>query len=133
MIESPTIDLGRYGSRNNAGSYLRLDGTVITEYDAMVGSTDERAVDDGATFVPNAAFSFVHMATMPFGEDVPGVPVTTDTRVCFNSDCEENATGVRYSSNRTTVVVFDGDNWIIPVKLGDIFSLRSADIQAPIP
>ena len=133
VIESPTIDLGRYGSGSNAGSFLRLDGTVVTNYDAMTGSISESAVDDGSIFVPNAAFTYVHITTMPFGDDVPGVAVTTEARVCFNGDCEENATGVRYTSGRTSMVVFEGDNWIIPLEYGEIFSLRSADIQAPRP
>ena len=133
VIESPTIDVGRYGTTSNVGAYVSLKGTVLTEHDPLDGSISESTIDDGATFVPNAAFVFVHMPTMPFGEDVPGVPVTTDARVCFNSDCEENATGVRYSANRTTVVVYEGDNWIIPLEYGEIFSLRSADIQAPRP
>ena len=37
------------------------------------------------------------------------------------------------SASRTTVVVFEGDNWIIPLESGEIFSLRSADIQAQRP
>ena len=134
VIESPTIDVGRYGTTSNVGAYVSLNGTTLTEHDPLDGRISESTIDDGSTFVPNSAFVFVHMPTMPFGEDVPGVPVTTDARVCFNSDCEENASGVRYSANnRKTVVVFEGDNWIIPIKLGDIFSLRSADIQAPGP
>ena len=133
VIESPTIDLGRYGSGSNIGAYLSLNGTVLTEHDPLDGSISESTIDDGVAFVPNAAFTYVHMSTMPFGDDVPGVSVTTDARVCFNSDCEENATGVRYSANRTTVVVFEGDNWIIPLEYGEIFSLRSADIQAQRP
>ena len=133
VIESPTIDIGRYGTTSNVGAYVSLNGTTLTEHDPLDGSISESTIDDGVTFVPNSAFVFVHMPTMPFGEDVPGVPVTTDARVCFNSDCEENAIGVRYSANRTTVVVFEGDNWIIPLESGEIFSLRSADIQAPRP
>ena len=133
VIESPTIDLGRYGSGSNAGSFLRLDGRVVTDYNAMTGSISESAVDDGSISVPNAAFTYVHITTMPFGDDVPGVAVTTEARVCFNGDCEENATGVRYTSGRTSMVVFEGDNWIIPLEYGEIFSLRSADIQAQRP
>ena len=133
VIESPTIDLGRYGSGSNVGSYLRLDGNVITEYNAMVGSTEQSTLDDDVIHVPNAAFSFVHMSTKPLG-DIPGVAVTTDARVCFDRDCEEKADGVRYTSGRTTLVVLEGDNWNIPLEYGDgFFSLKSADIQAPRP
>ena len=101
VIESPTIDVGRYGTTSNVGAYLSLNGTVLTEHDPLDGSIRESTMDDNSTHVPNAAFVFVHMPTMPFGEDVPGVPVTTDARVCFNGDCEENAPGVRYSASRT--------------------------------
>ena len=133
VIESPTIDLGRYGSGSNIGAYLSLNGTVLTEHDPLDGRISESTIDDGVTFVPNAAFTYVHITTMPFGDDVPGVAVTTEARVCFNGDCEENATGVRYTSGRTSLVVFEGDNWIIPLEYGEIFSLRSADIQAQRP
>ena len=132
VIESPTIDLGRYGTGNNIGSYLRLDGNVITEYNAMTGNTGESFVEDGATFVPNAAFTIFHMSTRHFA-DVPGVAVTTDAYVCFNGDCEESEKGVRYEYGRTTLVVLEGDSWMIPLEYGDIFSLRSAYIQARRP
>ena len=132
VIESPTIDLGRYGTGNNTGSYLRLDGNVITEYNAMVGSSEESIVEDGAIFVPNAAFTFVHTSPKLLG-DIPSVAVTTDAHVCFNGDCEETTEGVRYEYGRTPLVVLKGDNWNIPLEYGDTFSLRSADIQTQRP
>ena len=142
VIESPSINLGRYGSGSNVGSYRKLDGAVITEYDPLDGSTRESAVADDAIFAPNSAFAFAYMSTSPLG-DIPGVAVTTDARVCFNDHCEGNADGIKYSAygitlvvlegDNWTLVVLEGDNWIIPVEFGDGFSLRSADIQAPRP
>ena len=132
VIESPSINLGRYGSGSNVGSYRRLDGAIITEYDSLDGSIRESAVADDAIFVPNSAFTVAYMSTKPLG-DIPGVVVTTDARVCFNDDCQGNADGIKYSANGITLVVLEGDNWIIPIELGDGFSLRSADIQAPRP
>ncbi len=132
VIESPSINLGRYGSGSNVGSYRRLDGAVITEYDPLDGSIRESDVTADAIFIPNSAFTVAYMSTKPLG-DIPGVAVSTDARVCFNNDCEGNADGIRYSANGITLVVLEGDNWIIPVEFGDGFSLRSADIQAPRP
>ena len=133
VIESPTIDVGRYGTTSNVGAYVSLKGTVLTEHDPLDGSISESTIDDGATFVPNAAFVFVHMSAIFLDDEVPGVAVTTEAQVCLNGDCEEKATGVRYTYGRTSVVVFEGDNWIIPLEYGEIFSLRSADIQAQRP
>ena len=133
VIESPTIDLGRYGSGSNIGAYLSLNGTVLTEHDPLDGRISESTVDDGVTSVPNAALTFIHMSAIFLDDEVPGVAVTTVAQVCLNGDCEEKAPGVRYTYGRTSVVVFEGDNWIIPLEYGEIFSLRSADIQAQRP
>ena len=133
VIESPSINLGRYGSGSNVGAYRKLNGKVLTEHDPLDGSISESTIDDGVTFVPNAAFTFSHSSTRPLGDDVTGVEVTTGARVCFNGECEDNARGVRYSTDRMSVVVLEGDNWMLPLELGDLFLLRSADIQAPMP
>ena len=133
VIESPTIDLGRYGSGSNVGSYRRLNGAVLTEYDPLDGSTSESTIDTDVIFIPDAAFSFAHTSPVePLG-NVSGVEVTTDARVCFNSECEQNASGVKYSANGVTLVVLEGDNWIIPLEFGNGFVLKSADIQASKP
>ena len=39
VITSPNIDLGRYGTASNAGSYYEVRGKTTTEYDAMDGGT----------------------------------------------------------------------------------------------
>ncbi len=40
VVESPTFDLGRYGTASNAGSYRQLKDNVFTEYDAKMNSTN---------------------------------------------------------------------------------------------
>ncbi len=133
VIESPTINLGRYGSDSNVGSYRTLKDRVLTEYNPLDESTLESAIDNGVTYIPNAAFTFVHTSPVkPLG-NVSGVSVTTEARVCFNSECEENASGVKYSANGVNLVVLEGDNWIIPLEFENGFVLRSADIQASKP
>lgn len=133
VLESPSIDVGRYGTVSNVGAYLSLNGTVLTEYDPLDGTTSKSTIDDGVTVVPNGAFAFAHGPTKPLGDDVAGVAVTTDAHVCFNTGCEDNVGAVRYSTERMSVEVLEGDNWIIPVKLGDLFILRSAEIEAAKP
>ena len=133
VIESPTIDLGRYGSGSNVGAYVKVQGTILTEYEPLGGSTLESVIDEGATQIPNAAFTFVHTSPdKPLG-DVQGVAVTTDARVCFNNECEENARGVKYTAGGVDLVVLEGDNWIIPLEFENGFVLKSANIQASKP
>ena len=133
VIESPTIDLGRYGSGSNVGSYRTLKGRVLTEYDPLDGSAEESTIDEGVTHIPHAAFMFVHTSPVkPLG-NVQGLSIATEAKICFNSECEENAGGVKYSANGVNLVVLEGDNWIIPLEFGNGFVLRSANIQAPRP
>ena len=133
VIKSPSIELGRYGSASNVGAYRKLNGKVLTEYDPLDGDISESTIGDGVTFVPNAAFTFTHSSISPLGDEVKGVAVTTDATVCFNGECEDNAGGIRYSTDRMSIVVMGGDNWMIPIEYGDLFLLRSADIQAREP
>ena len=135
VIESPSVDLGRYGSGSNVGSYKILNGALVTEYEAMSGSARESTVSDNSVFVPNSAFAFALGTSDPIG-DTPGITkslVVTDARVCFNGECQENAVGRQYTDGRMNVVFLEGDSWVIPLKLGDGFLVKSAEIQAPAP
>ena len=135
VIESPSIDRGRYGTGSNVGTYIRVNGNTITEYDAMDGSTEESTVADDTIRVPNMAFALALGASNAKG-DTPGLTrsrVITEARVCINGECEENAGGVKYSGGGMNLVVFEGDSWVIPLELGDGFSVRTAEIQASVP
>ena len=135
VIESPSVDRGRYGTGSNVGSYTRVNGNTITEYDAMDGSTETSTVADDTVFVPNMAFAFTLQTSDPIG-DPPGLTrseVITEARICLNGECTENAGGVQYSIGRMNLVLFESDSWAIPLKLGDGFSVRTAEIQAPTP
>ena len=107
VIESPSVDLGRYGVGSNVGSYTRLDGRAIDEYDAMDGSMEESAVSEDSIFVPNSAFAYA-LATPNSIDDTPGLStsqVVSSATVCFNGDCEENARGVLYSGDGFELVM----------------------------
>ena len=131
VIESPSVDLGRYGVGSNVGSYTRLDGRAIDEYDAMDGSMEESAVSEDSIFVPNSAF-FYALATPNSTDDTPGLSksqVVSSATVCFNGDCEENARGVLYSGDGFELVMLMNDSWGIPLRLGDGFLVREIEIQ----
>jgi hypothetical protein len=131
VIEAPTVDLGRYGVGSNVGSYTRLDGRAIDEYDAMDGSMEESAVSEDSIFVPNSAFAYA-LATPNSIDDTPGLStsqVVSSATVCFNGDCEENARGVLYSGDGFELVMLMNDSWGIPLRLGDGFLVREIEIQ----
>ena len=132
VIESPTLDLGRYGTASNGGSYRTLKGNVLTEYDAKMDSTDTSTVGEGV-FLPDVSFRYAYMGTRPLGSEVTGVAAATEARVCFNGDCRDNASGVKYTKGDRTLVVLEGDGFIVPIENGDFFTLKSAEIQANRP
>ena len=131
VIESPSVDLGRYGVGSNVGSYQRLDGNVVTEYDAMDDSMEEStASDDDGVLSPNWAFAYA-VAVRDFSDDIPGLSksqVVTSAKVCYNGECEENVAGVLYRTERTEVVMLMRDSWAIPLRMGDGFLVREVEI-----
>ena len=132
VIQSPSIDRGQYGVGSNLGSYTRLNGNSLTEYDAMDGSTDESTVADDTVFVPNAAFAFALETPNPMG-DAPRLAISqvvTSARVCFNGECEENVGGTRYRSGGMDLVLLERDSWTVPLQLGDRFLARTVEVQA---
>ncbi len=134
VVESPSVDLGRYGVGSNVGSYTSLDGRAIAEYDAMDGSMEVSAVsEDSSIYVPNSAFAYA--LAIPDSTDAvpPGLTVSqvvTSVRVCSHGECEENAGGVLYSGDGFELVMLMNDSWGIPLRLGDGFLVREIEIQA---
>ena len=134
VTEAPSVDLGRYGVGSNVGSYQRLDGNVITEYDAMDGSMEEStASDDDGVLSPNWAFAYAP-AVRDFTDDTPGLSksqVVTSAKVCYNGECEENVAGVLYRTERTErteLVMYIGDSWAFPLRMGEGFLVREVEI-----
>ncbi len=133
IIESPTLDLGRYGEGSDTGSYQTLKGNVLTEYDAMTGSTDSSTVGQGV-LLPQGVFSYAYgPATHPYGSGIAGVAATTEARICFNGNCTDNTGGTRYTKGARDIVLLEGVGFTLPLKSGDHFILKSAEIQADRP
>ena len=130
VIESPTVDLGRHGARSNVGSYTRLNGKSITEYDAMDSSIDGSTVSDDTVFVPHPALAYgtPYHDLLDHSSKFTKSRVTTSAKVCFNGECVENAVGILYESSRVALVFVD-DSRGIPLRLGDGFLVRSVEIH----
>ena len=100
LIETTRVHVSRPGVGGFVGSYRSLNGEAVAEYDAMTRTTDDSTVSENGIFVPNSAL-------VPYYPDlldaIPGMTksrVVTSAKVCFNGDCEENAVGVLYRSDR---------------------------------
>lgn len=133
VIESPTVDLGRYGTASNVGSYESVNGKAAVSYDAMTDSLDEYTRDSSAFSVPNVAF--VYAAIPPDTLDAAGSGYTksvvaSNVSVCKDGSCQENVSAVRYRKPNTSfdLVMYKTDQWFIPLKNGTLYEARRIDV-----
>lgn len=104
------------GTFNPTGSFVSLNGGVITEYDAITGTTSRVAVTDGTTHVAGPAF--VRRSINKLQEQgYEFTRVETNARVCFQSACEDDASGIRMEHNGQGYTFVD-DARGIPLKFG---------------
>ena len=133
VIESPQLDLGRYGTGTNEGSYQKLNGSVLTEYDAMIGTTDTSSVGAGV-FLPLDALGYAYtpVGSSPLKDTVTTEAVTMDVRVCAaNGVCADNVPGTKYTAGSgRELVVYEGADFVLPVRSGH-FVLKSVLINGP--
>ena len=131
VITSPDIDLGRYGTASNAGSYYEVRGNTTTEYDAMDGSTTTGTRDGSGAEIPNVAFAFTDSpVASPLGPSITGVSVATNGRVCIGGVCTDNAQATKYTRDgREIILLSTTAGFVLPIKSGDDFILKSAQIN----
>ena len=115
VTEAPDIET-TVGTFNLTGSFMSLDNGVITEYDSITGTTTTVAATDGVSHVAGAAF--VRNSIDKLQEHgYEFTQVETDVRVCFQSVCEDNASGIRMEYNNREYIFVD-DVRGIPLKRG---------------
>ena len=126
IIEAPDIAT-TVGTFNSSGSFRSLNGGVITEYDAITGSTSTEETIEGSYHVAGPMFVRYSINVLKKkGYDFSQVP--TDARVCFRSVCEDNATGVRIAHSGQERV-FVNDVRGIPLEGGASFRVREVRID----
>ena len=135
VIESEPFEIAQ-GTFSSLGSYQRQEGNRITTYDAVPNSYDVEIEED--PHVRNIPRGGMHPYPVYGFEEILGhelTPVTTNTRVCFEDVCTDNAPGWELQYGRMYVVLAD-DARGIPVKIGENFleviELRVDGPQEPV-
>lgn len=129
IIESPTLDLGRYGTGTYQGSYTTLNGNAITEYDALTGATDTYSVGAGIHLPFDAlGHAYTPAGTAPIVGMDAGVGVDIDARMSVSGTPMQNARGIKYTKDDREIVMYEGEGFVLPVKSG-AFVLKSVDIR----
>ena len=125
---TPSVDLSQ-GVFSRVGSYRRLDGRKLVEFDALDGGRYEETIDEGVRFLSNAVL-------LPFQnrvlEEVAGITATrveTGILVCFREECEENAVGLLYRLEDGGERVFADDSRGVPLKMGDAFVVKELRVD----
>ena len=117
VIEADDIVVS-VGTFNNAGSYQKLDGRVYAEYDAITGRTSTETIPKGVVMIPRGGFMPIPIAVLESILGKPAEKVATTTKVCFDDDCTERASGWDLSEGKSTFVFAD-DARGIPVQIGN--------------
>ena len=134
VIESDPIESLALGTVSTTGSYKRLKDELIEEYDSI---TDDVSVDErteGGLFVPNAyTIPFTYFVKDPTRapDGTPYYAVTTSSKACYRSECEENVGGLALKRGAGTEwVVLDDERWGIVLQAGDAFIVHELILDA---
>ena len=117
VIEADDITVG-VGTFNDVGSYQKVDGGVYTTYDVTTGETLTQAIPDGMVKIPRGGLMPSPISVVEGALGKQADQVATTTKVCFDDDCTERASGWEISNGNSTVVFAD-DARGIPIKIGD--------------
>ena len=107
------------GTFSEVGSYRKLENGQYTTYDAVTESTEVETVEeDGTVMIPRGGLypHPIHFLEELFDKELPAV--STNTRVCFNDVCADNAPGWEFRHGNT-LKVFADDARGIPVQMGN--------------
>ena len=127
IIESPNIDT-TVGTFNSAGSYRTLNNGVITEYDAITDSTTTTQAIEGSSHVAGPALVRYSINALK-EKGFEFSRASLNAKVCFQSSCEDNASGVRMTHGGQEYIFVD-DVRGIPLKFGSSgFRVREVRIN----
>ena len=99
VTAAPSVDTVA-GPVSAVGSYRRLSGQLLTEFDSFLGRTSVTEIVSGVNYIPGAPFTKIPIRVLvEHGDEL--TRKTTTAKVCFNSSCQINATGI----------VLDDDGW----------------------
>ncbi len=130
VTTSPDI-VTSWGTFNAAGSYISVNGTTVTEYNAVTGLTSTYTQEHSGIRVPGAYMIPIDIESAEDSSHgiVANGAASTTARVCFNGACQDNHTGRSYT--------IDGETWVyaddargIPLKIGDDFQAIEVTVNS---
>ena len=128
VLESADIET-RVGTFNAAGSYRRLDGRRMIEYDSVTKSTREDAVDEGSRHIARSFFLPYRNREFEELSGITPVKVKTSALVCFRDECEDNAAGLLYLRENGQENVFADDSRGFPLRIGTLFVVKELRVD----
>jgi len=131
VLESADIET-RVGTFNQAGSYRRLDGRKLVEYDAVTDSISEDEIDEGARHIPGAGFLPYRNRVLEEVNGIMPTKIETGILVCFKNECEDNAIGQLFVLENGQERVYADDSRGFPSAVGARFvviELRVDDVR----
>lgn len=134
IISAPDVTTS-LGVFNRTGSYQSVTGDTYTRYDVESGTTETEVIPAGHTWSPQAMIYPMPLAKLD--EHYAGTRrlVNTTARVCFQTACENNASGWLYELPNGNRYVLADDQRGIPISLGhlNITEVRVSSNKLPAP
>ena len=132
VVASEPFDTAQ-GSASRIGSYLRANGTTLTEYDANMGFISTSTIKEGTTATPNGYIMPWAVGAMLQAEMASSSVVTLPIRICYQGKCKEP---VEVLSVHTDFANASGyyteDSFHIALgSAGSPVTVTELDIQAP--
>lgn len=132
VIESRRVDMvsGNFSwVYDTAGSYSRLDGRRLTEFDANLNHLTEYTVKPNTIHLPMGALMPYHLDELVQQQGIKRTRIATNTRVCYRHECEDNVVGLMHLSAGQEFVFLDETRWDIPLDLGSRFVVKELRID----
>ena len=116
VIEAPTIDRAS-GSFTQLGSYVEVRNGQITTYDSVTGELETEPLEEGDYYLPVSRMVPIDFSKIQEAHAAPPIERTTDTKVCFDEECDDNATGWVFVQEDGSEFVYADDARGIPLAL----------------
>ena len=138
VIGSDPIETRALGTITATGSYVRRDGEEVKLYDSITDDTDVTQISE-STVIPNQFLAPLHI--FEEGAELEADPpltrtgktlseVSTTTRICYQTDCENNASALTFDRGYGDHwTVLDDARWGIPLRVGDKFIVSELTLK----
>ena len=128
VLESPPIET-RVGTFSQVGSYRRLDGRRLVEYESVTDSIREEEIEEGVRHLANGLFMPYRNRQYEEADGIAPVKVETGVLVCFRDQCEDNAIGLLYRLENGQERVFADDSRGFPLGIGTLFVVKELRVD----